>query len=235
MNTSTMRRAVAGAVAAAAVAATVAAAGPATASSMYFSKSSGQMASVSWLEVGQLPPATGVEGNAHFGELWVEDLGRGRAGVWGTVFDVECEDGVEPYIPGWGHHGEEPEEPVDEACVLIGIRWIEGGTLTLTMDKKFNQARLTGTLAVGDGHGGPTAAPPVDITWNGVGSTYTSRESGSYTDQWSTYRYRYTFSGRDAVIGEGSRIGPMIFDDEDGEWSDARLGSYRSASRERTR
>ncbi|MFP5371208.1 MAG: hypothetical protein ACLGI3_10740, partial [Actinomycetes bacterium] len=88
--------------------------------------------------------------------------------------------------------------------------------------------------AVGDGHGGATGAPPVDITWTGVGATSTTRDSGSGTDQYGSYRYSYTFTGRDAVLSEGSRIGPMVFDDEDGEYSDAELGKHRRSDRSRS-
>lgn len=213
---------------------------PSFANSMYFSRSSGRMASTSWLEVGELPPAANALGNAHFGELWVEDLGRGRAAAFGTVYDVQCEEGVTPYIPGGGHHPEgladEPGEPEEEGCELVGIRFMKGKSMAFSMDRRFNKATLTGSLSVGSGHGeGPVGTPPVNITWNGVGSTYKGTESGRYTDQYgSTYSYRYSFAGRDAVIAPGSRIGPMIFDDEAGEYSTGQLGSFRSAERSRS-
>jgi hypothetical protein len=74
---------------------------------MLFSKSSGTIATTSWLEIGELPS---VAGNAHFGDRYVEDLGRGRASGCGTVFDVTCEDGVTPYVPFDGHD----EVPVED-------------------------------------------------------------------------------------------------------------------------
>ena len=210
----------------------------ASAGSMFFSKSSGMMAATSWLEVGELPPAANAPGNAHFGDLWVESLGRGRASAFGTVYDVQCEEGVTPYLPGGGHHEEavadEPEEP--GGCELLGVRFIEGGSLQFTINRKLTTATLTGTLSVGSGHGeGPVGSPPVNITWNGVGSLYKSTNSGSYTGPDGTYRYRYSFAGRDAVIATGSRIGPMVFDDEPGEWSTGKLGIYRSSERFRSR
>ena len=206
------------------------------AGSMYFSKSSGTMASTSWLEVGELPPAANAPGNAHFGDLWVESLGKGEAYAFGTVYDVQCEEGVTPYLPGGGHEAstvDEPEEP--GGCELLGVRFMEGESLQFSIDRKLTTATLTGTLAVGSGHGeGPVGTPQVNITWNGVGSQYKSTESGYYTDEYGTYRYRYTFAGRDAVIAPGSNIGPMVFDDEVGEWSTGQLGTYRSAERFRS-
>ena len=205
---------------------------PALASSMFFAKSSGTFAATSWVEIGELPAATGALGNAHFGDLWVEDLGNGRNAAFGSVYDVQCDDGVTPYLPMGGHGA--PPDP-NAGCELVGTRFIQGGTTTFTIDRRFNTARLTGTLAVGSGHGeGPVGAPPVDITWTGVGDTYTTRDSGSGTDEYGSYRYSYTFTGRDADIAGGSRIGPMIFDDEGGEYSDARLGKYRNSDRSRS-
>lgn len=203
--------------------------------SMYFSRSSGTVASTSWLEVGELPPAANAPGNAHFGDLWVEDLGRGRASAFGTVYDVECDEGVAPYLPGGGHHELADEPPAEEGCVLLGVRFLEGGSMQFEVDRKLTKATLTGTLSVGSGHGeGPVGTPAVNITWNGVGSLYKSTESGRYTDgDGATYSYRYTFSGRDAEIAGGSRIGPMVFDDEPGEYSTAQLGKYSQASRSR--
>ena len=220
--------------------AAVAAPSPALAADLSFSKSSGTVASTTWLEVGTLPAATGAPGNAHFGDLRVEDLGRGRARAFGIVFDVQCEPGVTPYLPGGGHGGE-PEpfaagqgEP-DEACTVELVRFIEGSRgLTFTIDRKLRTARLTGSLAVNSGHGeGPTGTPPVDITWNGFGATYSSSERSSFTEEGRTFSYRYSFTGRDASVAAGSRIGPMVFDDELGESSTGQLGKYRSSSRSR--
>ncbi len=74
----------------------------------------------------------------------------------------------------------------------------------------------------------------MNITWTGVGATYTSRDSGSGTDENGSYRYSYTFTGRDADIADGSRIGPMMFDDEPGEYSEAQFGKYRNSERSRS-
>ena len=219
--------------------AAVAAPSPALAADLSFSKSSGTVASTSWLEIGTLPPSAGAPGNAHFGDLRVEDLGRGRARAFGVVFDVQCEAGVTPYLPG-GHHGEPepfragPAEP-DEACTLELVRFVEGGPgLSFTIDRKLRTARLTGKLAVSSGHGeGPVGAPPVDITWNGTGPTYSSTERGSYSGEDGTFSYRYSFTGRDAAVAAGSRIGPMVFDDEAGESSTSQLGKYREINRSR--
>lgn len=223
------------AVAAAAVPALIAA--PASASGdMFFSKSSGTTVSTSWLEAGGLP---GIEGNWHFGELWVEATSKGRARAFGAVFDVTCAEGVTPYNPGGhgGHAGDAPPPPEEEpGCVLEGVRFLEASPsqLALDIDRKLTTATLTGSLSVGDGHGSPTGFPPVDIVLNGVGSTYSSTESGRFTDEYGTYSYRYSFSGRDAAVAPGSRIGAMVFDDEVGETSTALMGTYRSSSRSRS-
>ncbi|MDQ3503984.1 MAG: hypothetical protein M3486_10315 [Actinomycetota bacterium] len=224
------------AVAAAAVPALVAA--PASAGGdMFFSKSSGTTVSTTWLEAGEI---SGVAGNWHFGDLFVEATSRGRARAFGTVFDVTCRDDVAvPYNPGGhGGHGFDapPPEEEDPACVLEGIRFLDASPsqLTLNIDRKLTSATLKGQLSVGDGHGSSTAGPPVDIVLNGVGSTYSSTQSGTYTDEYGTFTYRYSFSGRDAAVAAGSRIGPMVFDDEPGESSTALLGTFRSSSRQRT-
>ena len=234
MSLPPLRRLLAVAACTAALSTGLVAPSPALASSMFFAKSSGTVASTSWLEVGELPPAANAPGNAHFGDLWAEDLGRGRASVFGQVYDVQCEDGVTPYNPGGGHFAE-PEPAPDGPCTLLGVRFIEGGSVSFTVDRKLSRASLTGTLAVGSGHGeGPLGSPPVDITWLGVGDAYTSTESGRFTDEFGTSSYRYTFRGRDAAIAADSRIGPMVFDDEPGESSSGQLGSYRSAERFRS-
>lgn len=199
---------------------------PASASSMYFSKSSGTMASASWLEVGELPG--GVPGNIHFGYLTIEDLGNGNAQIWGEVYDLTCPEGVIPEGPGGGHGEEEPSE---SPCIDEGARFIEGGDTTFRMDRKLSQATLTGTLNV-FGHDGPSGAPAVDMTLTGIGSAYKSTESGTWTDEFGTSSYRYSFSGRDAAVS--GNIGAMVFDDVAGEWSYGQMGSYRSMDRGRT-
>ena len=221
------------AVATAAVPALIAS--PAAASGdMFFDKRSGTTVSTGWLEAGTLP---GVEGNWHFGDLWVEQTSRGRAMAWGMVFDVTCAEGVAPYNPGGhGGHGEEPAPPEEQAdCVLEGVRFLDASPsqLALTVDRKLTTATLKGTLSVGDGHGSPTGAPPVDIVLNGFGQISSGTNSGTYSDEYGTYTYRYSFTGRQAAVAPGSRIGGMVFDDEPGESSTAQMGTFRSSSRTR--
>ena len=158
----------------------------------------------------------------------MEDLGRGSANIWGFVDDLTCPDGVIPDGPGGGHGEPGPEEE----CNYEGSRFIENDTTTFTMDRKFETATLTGTLAV-FGHDGPAGNPAVNMTWTGIGDSYRSVESGRFTNGTSTYTYRYTFSGRNAQVS--GNIGAMVFDDEDGEWSFAQMGSFRDAYRERTK
>ena len=229
MSRSRLRRTLAVAASGAAVTAAVAAPSPALAGELFFSKSSGTVASTSWLEIGELPTSTGVQGNAHFGDLYVIDGGAGQAPeVFGSVYDVQCKKGVTPYNPGGGHGEPDRNGP----CQLVSTRWIEGGSLTFSVDRKLTKATLTGTLAVGTGHGdGPVGSPPVSITWTGTGETYSSRYSGSYVSEYGTETYRYSFEGRQATIAAGSKIGPMVFDDETGESSTAELGRFRSFDR----
>lgn len=208
---------------------------PASASSMWFYRDSGRFASASWLEVGTLPG--GVPGNIHFGTLYVEDLGNGNANVFGDVLDLTCEPGVIPDRPGGGHgeevgtlEGEEPQAP--EGCEFAGGRFIDGGNVTFRMDRRLSSATLTGTLNV-FGHDGPSGSPGVNMTFNGVSDTYKSVVTESFTDGTSTYTSRYTFTGRDGNVS--GNIGAMIFDNVAGEWSESRMGSFRSVERGRSR
>lgn len=200
-------------------------AGPADASSMYFSRDSGRSASVDWLEVGTLPAP--VLGNAHLGSLYVEDLGKGRFNIFGWVEDYECVDGA---LPGGGH-GEEKDKESD--CEFVDYREIKAGdNTTFTMDRKFNTASLSGTLNVIGGHDGQVlGTPPVEMTWTGIGNLTKSTEEYTYDDGVSSYSSKYSFSGREADV-EG-RIGPMIFDDEPAEYSFAEMGSFKNVERGR--
>ena len=203
---------------------------PAVAGSLFFSKSSGTTATISWLEMGTLPAAANALGNAHFGDLFVEEMSRGRARAFGTIYDLDCQPGVVPQRPGG--HGEQPTVP---GCKLVGTRFLSGGTgLSFSIDRTLTTAKLTGSLSVGDAHGeGPVGAPPVSIVWKGYGDLRSFSDSGRFTDEFSTYTYRYSMTGRSATLAGGSRIGPMIFDDEPGESSTADMGRYRSSDRSR--
>lgn len=203
-------------------------AAPASASSMWFSRTSSNFASSSWLEVGELPG--GVPGNIHFGSMYIEDLGNGNANIWGQVFDLTCDPGVIPDGPGGGH-GElsEEEPPAPEGCVHEGVRFIGGGDVVFRMDRKFTKATLTGTLNVFGHEGGPSGTPGVDMTVTGFGDTYKETSSGRVTYGDETYSYRYTFSGRSATVT--GNIGAMVFDNVPGEWSEAQMGSQRQMDR----
>lgn len=230
MSASSLRRLAT--VTAAAAALAVVTSSPAMAGDLFFAKSSGTQVTTTWLEVGELPEGANVPGNAHFGQLWAEDLGNGRASVFGTVHDVQCTNGVAPYLPEGGGHGE--PAPADGPCRVLATRFIDGGQVTFTVDRKLTTATLTGTLAVGSGHGDTTGTPAVDITWTGIGATYSERQSGTFVDEYGSWTYRYDFTGRDAVVSQDSRIGPMVFDDEAGEYSESLLGRYRSSDRQRS-
>ena len=48
---------------------------------------------------------------------------------------------------------------------------------------------------------GSASTPKVDMTWTGTGDVFSERSSGTFTDEYGTSSYRYTFSGRNATIG----------------------------------
>lgn len=190
--------------------------------------SSGQSVSMDWLEVGRLPG--GVLGNYHQGWLSVETPGDGSGTyVYGDVVDYECPPGVTPDDGHGGGHGEEPEGPV---CEDVAYRTIEGGDLTVVADKRHRSARITGTLAVTD-HGTPLGNPVVDIRVKGGSDTFTERYSSRRTVGGVRYSSTYSQRGREAVVT--GRIGPMVFDDAEGERSSARLSSWVEVSRVRVR
>lgn len=190
--------------------------------------SSGRSISLDWMEVGRLPG--GVLGNYHQGWLNVEtpDDGSGTY-VYGDVVDLECPPGVTP-DDGWGGHGEkEPEGPF---CEVVAYRTIEDGDLTVVADKRNRNARITGTLAVTD-HGTPLGNPAVDIRLTGGTGTFVDRYSSRYSDGGVVWSSTYSQTGRDATVS--GRIGPMVFDDAEGEYSSARLSTWVEVSRVRVR
>lgn len=202
----------------------------AQAGSMWFSRSSGRIVTASWLEVGELPG--NVPGNIHFGSMSVEDLGEGAAAVFGEVYDLTCPEGVIPEDPWGGGHGDEGGE-LDNGCVHEGVRWIEGGDVTFTLDKRLAGATLTGNLDVYGHDGDPAGSPAVNISWTGTGDTYKSTITGRDSDGSSSYQYRYAFSGRAATTT--GNMGAMVFDDAEGEWSLAEMGTYRQLDKSRQR
>jgi|GEM_PF-3498240 len=189
--------------------------------------SSGRSVTMSWLEVGRLPG--GVLGNYHQGWLGIESPADGSdPSVYGDVVDLECPPGVTP-DDGWGGHGEEPKGPV---CEAVAFRGIEEGDVTVVSDKRNRTARITGTLAVTD-HGTPLGNPTVDIRLTGGSSTFVERYSSRYSDGGVVYSSTYSQTGRNATVT--GRIGPMVFDDAEGEYSDATLSSWVQVSRVRVR
>ena len=189
-------------------------------------RTTGHVVDMNWLEVGALP---GVQGNIHFGYLWVQTTADGETVAYGSVDDLQCEGGFVPESPYGGHGGGE-----QLPCVRRGTRFIEGGDVTFTLDKKFTVGRLTGTLQVTDHDGAGLGRPPVDITLSGFGGTSTGSSRGRFTDaDGSSFTYRNRTTSREATI-EG-RIGPMVFDDEAGEYSGASMGAFRDGYQQRIR
>lgn len=198
---------------------------PALAGSRGHSRSSGSFASTQWLEWGTLP---GIGGNVHVGDLFV-DAATSSPYVYGNVFDWTCPDGVRP--PDGGGHG----DPIEEnPCTLESVRFLygDGSTLSFSMDRKLNEATLTGTISVSDHGGGTLANPPVNIVWTGTGSTVSVRYTESYTDGSYTYFFRYRASSRSATM-TGS-IGAMGFTDDADDESSGYMGSYSDMQRWRS-
>ena len=71
------------------------------------------------------------------------------------------------------------------------------------------------------------------MTFTGQGGVTKQTSIFSYQDETSSYSSKLVQTGRSGV--PSGRIGPMIFDDEAGEYSYAYLGSYKEVSRNRTR
>jgi hypothetical protein len=189
-------------------------------------KMSGRSLDIDWLEVGTLP---GVQGNIHFGYLGVQAAADGETFVFGVVDDLQCDEGFVPEGPGGGHGGEE-----DFPCTSVGTRFIDGGAVTLTVDRKFTTGRLTGTLQVSDHDGTGLGNPPVDITLTGFGGTSSYMDRSRYTGpDGSSFTFRSSSTRREATVQ--GRIGPMVFDDEAGEFSRASMGTFREGYRQRIR
>lgn len=193
--------------------------------------SSGTAVSMSWVEVGRLPG--GVLGNYHQGWLTIETPADGSGSlVYGDVSDLECPPGVTPDDGHGGGHGEEGEEPAGPLCEHVAFRSIDGGDLTVVADRRHRSARITGTLAVSD-HGTPLGNPAVDIRLRGTGDRFMDRWTSRYTEGGVRYSSSYSQTGRQATVT--GRIGPMVFDDAEGESSSATLATWTQVSRVRVR
>lgn len=192
---------------------------PASASTKFMSKDSGEFASVQWTEYGAIP---NVGGNVHTGYLDARGNSRSLE-AFGFVEDWDCDPGEFPY---GGGHGEEGEEG---GCDFVSFREFYGdeSQLTLTVDRKLDSGRLTGTLSAFDSHGGTSGGgPSLDITWTGVGSVYSSKWSESFTADGIRYRSTYSDTNREAVVT--GQIGAMGFADDADDESYGSFGTFKS-------
>ncbi len=197
---------------------------PASASTKFMSKDSGEFASVQWTEYGAIP---NVGGNVHTGFLDARS-GKRSLEAFGFVEDWDCDPGESPY---GGGHGEEG------GCDFVSFREFYGdeSQLTLTVDRKLNSATLSGTLSAFDPHDGPTdggptgVGPGVDITWTGVGSAYSSKYSESFTADGVRYRSRYSDTNREATVS--GQIGTMGFADDADDEAYGSIGTFTSRTR----
>lgn len=201
----------------------LAVAAPSQAADRWIARSSGNYAYTSWMEVGALP---GIAGNYHVGSL--DARGDRTVYVEGFVVDWTCPDGELP-PDGGGGHGEEPPET---NCVVESERSIYGdpSQVTLFVDRRLAKATLVGTLQVSDHGSGTAAAPPVNITWTGIGTSTKNVWYESYTDSTGARTVmRTTDTWREGDVS--GAIGAMIFDDEPGETSYGAYGTYKSEYR----
>lgn len=181
---------------------------PAQAGDRWTYRSSGASLFSTWVEVGTL---NGIAGNVHTGELSA-DVERDE--VYGSVVDWTCPEGeLPPYGGGHGEHAAYEEEP-ETNCVVESVRELFAGDalVDVTMDRKLERASITGNLVVADHEGGATGQPAVDMTFTGVGTTFSSTTYESGTDGDYSYTYRTTRSTRQASV-DGA-IGAMGFTDD---------------------
>lgn len=190
----------------------------------YQDRYAGEDVSLDWTEFGELP---GVAGNAHVGTLWV----GGEGWADGKVVDWTCPEGEQP--PSGGGHGEDPhaaeewpEEP-ETNCVQESVRFMwSDETLELTMDRKLDEATITGTLEVQDHDGGSGGSPTVDITVTGTGEVSMESGRGKWADEYDSGSYSYSSTSREGTVD--GFIGLMGFADDSDDLSSARMSTYKS-------
>lgn len=201
---------------------------PAEASTRWTFRSANDVASADWIEYGTL---AGVGGNVHVGFLEARTSSSGGE-VFGKVTDYDCDPGEVPGGGGHGGHVAEPGTLEDEpTCDFLGKRFLHGGDITFTVDRKLNTASLTGTLVV-DNHGS-SATPPVDMTWTGFGdvASNTTYERGS--EDGYDYVYRFDSTSRAATVA--GYIGGMGFTDDTDDESSGSIARTRTYKRTTSR
>lgn len=202
-------------------------ASPASARSMYLSQTSGMNADASWTQYDNIPVGEGTFGNVHVGWLSVYSTGQDKGEGSMYIDDFDCEPGQEP----WGGHGEE-EEP---GCAYIGSRFGWASGLDFTMDRKLNQAHVTGSIELfggghGEGDGGPVGTPGINVTWTGIGDTARVTSTFRWVEGGTTYSDRYRASYRPATLT--GNIGVMGFDPATSYGS---MSVFNARSQSRTR
>lgn len=231
---STLRQALALALAVPLAAVTLVAPAGAAPPDTYSSRTSGGQAFAQWTEY-DVDDDLGLPGNVHVGYLSVYQQ-PGYTDVSGAVEDYDCKEGEVP--GGGGHFEDEPGEDPNGLCDFLGVRFLSGyGSTTFSVDVKSGTAKLTGTLEVSSGgHGDPgetLAQPPVNMTWTAAGSTYSFRRTEAWSDGTTSYRSRVTGTGFDATIS--GAIGRMGFADDADDESGGNVETWREMSRTRIR
>lgn len=183
---------------------------PADASYRYSYRSSDRTAYANWLQIDA--PVDGIVG-WHLGDMWVYRTGKnlGDAFVW--IQDAYCPEGVNPSWGGGHIASDEPpvEPPPNDDPCTYDFRYGDGFGMEFKMANNLSSATLKGNLTIYGGHGGdPLGRPPVNMTWNGVGSTYQSSSTYRWRSDccWESSSYKGKF--RDAELT--GNIGPMGFD-----------------------
>lgn len=201
------------------------AAAPALAGSKYMSKTTGVGAQTWWTQVDGTDPGSAF-GNVHVGWLYAYETSNGLGDAFVYIDDWDCPPGQ---LPTDGGHG----DPEPTGCTWIGSRQGEGYGLSFQVDRKLENAHLSGQLTLfggGHGGGGVVGRPTADITWTGTGALRKSSSTWRYNDGTTTYSERYSSSDRSAVMS-GS-LGSMGFDPD---LSGGSISSFRSTTKSQTR
>ena len=182
----------------------------------------GESATVSWTE---LDPENVLRlpGNTHRGWLDVQEGGAFGGFVYGSIVDLQCEEGQSPD----GHGG--PDGGPD-GCPVVQVRNLESRDGTLTVSG--STATFAGTIIVTNGgHGEDTAVlaqVPAKVTWTSTARLTRFRSTGSYDDRgWGiTYRSRVSGLRSDSsTTVVGGALGRMGFADD---VDDVSVGEFRT-------
>lgn len=182
---------------------------PAQARDLFLSRTSGRTATADWTQVDGTKRGTPF-GNVHVGSLQAFETRTGKAEVFGYISDFDCKPGQLP--DHGGGHGFIDEPTTPSGCKYVGDRFIEGGNLAFTIDRKLSTATLNGQVQVyggGHGDGSVLGAPPVNMKWTGYGTLARERFTYRFSDGTTSSVESFRSSYRQATVT--GNIGPMGF------------------------